>query len=135
MIGILQKKPDVHHSWVWNSECPRFFPKCFFGNAFFYECKQKRSFGIIFTENGFNQCWTNHQQSASGFKHRFICIAECSLSHLWLKCPTFGQNPQTATKQRNILMDDIYLETRDCTPEDDLNLKIVCSCKNKQHMT
>jgi len=31
---------------------------------------------------------------------------------------------KTATKQRNLLMDDIYLE-------DYLNLKIVCSCNNK----
>ena len=62
---------------------------------------------------------TTNKQQASGFKHRFICITECSLSHLWLKCPTFEQNPETATKQRNILMDDIYLDTRDCTPKDE----------------
>merc|ERR1712108_65720 len=89
---------------ILGSECPQLlvdtfsfapFPNGYFGEAFVYiaslPMQTKEIFWNHLTENGFNQfqsCHletdirfrTNHQQPP-GFKHHFICILECSLSH------------------------------------------------------
>lgn len=99
---------NVHTFWK------TLFSDGYFGNAFVYQCKQKRSIWIISQRmvsissvEATNQQHQHQLQasntisfaSLSAHCHHSDCV-DRSVVHLG----------KTATKQRNLLMDDIYLE-------------------------
>ena len=113
---------NVHTFWK------TLFSNGYFGNAFVYQCKQKRSIWIISQRmvSISSVEATNHQYQHQLQASNTISFASLSAHCLHSDCVdrSVVHLGKTATKQRNLLMDDIYLEFY-------LNLKIVCSCNNK----